>query len=223
MIMIDFVQRTVKQGIRVCVLGVCMIASNQTMASGPVDPALIQALQQATRDIHEQTTDLESLVWLSAMSDNIVKRIPNPFYRVRLLSAVYTEANIAGLDPQLVLAVIDIESNFNRFALSHAGAQGLMQIMPFWKDVYGKPEDDLYNPLVSLRYGCTILRYYMDKYENPNEALAAYNGSLGRNGYPNKVFARLARDWEYKDDQYSSRGPTRIAVSEPIEKLIPVN
>jgi len=221
MIMIDFVQRTVKQGIRVCVLGVCMIASNQTMASGPVDPALIQALQQATRDIHEQTTDLESLVWLSAMSDNIVKRIPNPFYRVRLLSAVYTEANIAGLDPQLVLAVIDIESNFNRFALSHAGAQGLMQIMPFWKDVYGKPEDDLYNPLVSLRYGCTILRYYMDKYENPNEALAAYNGSLGRNGYPNKVFARLARDWEYKDDQYSSRGPTRIAVT--IEKLIPVN
>jgi len=63
----------------------------------------------------------------------------------------------------------------------------------------------------------------MDKYENPNEALAAYNGSLGRNGYPNKVFARLARDWEYKDDQYSSRGPTRIAVTEPIEKLIPVN
>lgn len=206
-----------------CVFCVGVNVSHLAVASEPVDPALIQALQQATRDINEQTTDLESLVWLSAMSDNIVKRIPNPFYRVRLLSAVYTEAAKAGLDPQLVLAVIDIESNFNRFALSHAGAQGLMQVMPFWKDVYGKPNDDLYNPLVSLRYGCTILRHYMDKYEDPRDALAAYNGSLGRDTYPDKVLARLARDWEYRDDQYSSRNPTSIAVNEPVEELVPIN
>lgn len=212
-------------GKHACVYALCLglLASYQTNAADTVDPALIQALQQATRDINEKTTDLESLVWLAAMSENLVKRIPNPFYRVRLLSAIYSEADIAGLDPQLVLAVIDIESNFNRSALSHAGAQGLMQVMPFWKDVYGKPEDDLFNPLVSLRYGCTILRYYMDKYEDPQEALAAYNGSLGRKVYPDKVFARLARDWEYKDDQYSSRSPTRIAVSEPVEELTPVN
>lgn len=205
------------------ILFVGLSTSRSAAASEPVDPALIQALQQATRDISEKTTDLESLVWLSAMSDNLVKRIPNPFYRVRLLSAVYTEAAIAGLDPQLVLAVIDIESNFNRFAISHAGAQGLMQVMPFWKDVYGKPNDDLFNPLVSLRYGCTILRHYMDKYEDPRKALAAYNGSLGRDIYPDKVFARLARDWEYKEDKYTSRNPTSIAVYETVEKLVPVN
>ena len=166
------------------------------------DPALIQALQQATQNITEQTTDLNSLVWLATMSKQITKRIPNPFYRVRLLEAVYQEAQIAGLDPQLVLAVIDIESNFNRFAVSHAGAQGLMQVMPFWKDVHGKPNDDLFNPLVNLRYGCTILRHYMDMFDTQKEALAAYNGSRGRDLYPNKVHRRLARDWEFNDSQF---------------------
>ena len=168
-----------------------------------VDPALIQALKQATHDIREQTTDVDSLVWLSSMSENIERRIPNPFYRVRLLKTVASEAERAGLDPQLVLAVIDIESNFNRHALSHAGAQGLMQVMPFWKEVYGKPEDDLFNPLVSLRYGCTILRHYLDKYPDATTALAAYNGSLGRDVYPNKIYARLKRDWQFKEDKYS--------------------
>ncbi|GGZ98935.1 hypothetical protein GCM10008090_04360 [Arenicella chitinivorans] len=172
------------------------------------DPALIQALQQATQDVHEQRTDLDSLVWLSTMSDKLVQRIPNPFYRIRLLKAVHSEAHAAGLDPQLVLAVIDIESNFDRYALSNAGAQGLMQIMPFWKDVYGRPDDDLYNPLVSLRYGCAILRHYMNKHTKLEDALAAYNGSLGRQKYPRKVLGRLARQWEFKSDRYSRRLPT---------------
>lgn len=172
------------------------------------DPALIQALQQATQDVHEQRTDLDSLVWLSTMSDKLVERIPNPFYRIRLLKAIHSEAHAAGLDPQLVLAVIDIESNFDRYALSHAGAQGLMQVMPFWKDVYGRPDDDLFNPLVSLRYGCAILRHYMDKHTKLEDALAAYNGSLGRQKYPRKVLGRLARQWEFKSDRYSPSLPT---------------
>jgi soluble lytic murein transglycosylase-like protein len=171
------------------------------------DPALIQALQQATQEVHEQRTDLDSLVWLSTMSDKLVRRIPNPFYRIRLLKAVHSEARAAGLDPQLVLAVIDIESNFDRYALSNAGAQGLMQVMPFWKDVYGRPDDDLYNPLVSLRYGCAILRHYMDKHSKLEDALAAYNGSLGRQKYPRKVLGRLARQWEFKSDRYSRSLP----------------
>lgn len=183
--------------------------------ASPVDPALIQALKQATHDIRERTTDLDSLLWLSSMSERLEKRIKNPFYRVRLLKSVYAEAEIAGLDPQLVLAVIDIESNFDRYALSHAGAQGLMQVMPFWKDVYGKPNDDLYNPLTSLRYGCTILRHYMDRYSDPYDALAAYNGSLGRKVYPNKVFRRLLSRWQFKQDPYSGNVNEKVALGIP--------
>jgi soluble lytic murein transglycosylase-like protein len=178
-----------------------------------VDPALIQALKQATHDIQERTTDLNSLSWLAIMSDKIKQRIPNAFYRIRLLEAVYSEANRAGLDPHLVLAVIDIESNFDRYARSHVGAQGLMQVMPFWKEVYGNSQDDLYNPLVSLRYGCTILRHYMDKHSDPVRALAAYNGSLGRTKYPDKVFSKLNKQWTFKKDKYSRTVDTKNVVS----------
>jgi soluble lytic murein transglycosylase-like protein len=185
----------------------------ETSHSKEVDPDLIQALKQATHDIHEGRTDLDSLAWLSSMSEKLERRIPDPYYRIRLLKAVASEAERAGLDPQLVLSVIDIESNFDRHALSHAGAQGLMQVMPFWKEVYGNVEDDLYNPLVSLRYGCTILRHYLDKYPNATRALAAYNGSLNRDVYPNKIFKRLARSWQYKEDKYSKRFGERTYVS----------
>lgn len=198
-----------------------LILLNFTMALGmvnishaqSVDPDLIQALKQATHDINEGRTDLDSLTWLSNMSEKLERRIPDPYYRIRLLKAVATESERAGLDPQLVLAVIDIESNFNRHAISHAGAQGLMQVMPFWKEVYGNVQDDLYNPLVSLRYGCTILRHYMDRYPNATQALAAYNGSVGRDTYPNKIFKRLASRWQYKEDKYSRNFGTRTAVN----------
>ena len=194
----------------VCLCLLCL--SSVRAETPPVDPALIQALHQATRDIREQTTDLESLVWLSSMSERLEDRIPNPFYRIRLLESVYAEAERAGLDPQLVLAVMEVESNFDRYALSHAGAQGLMQVMPFWKEVYGRPNDDLYNPLISLRYGCTILRHYMDRYPDLQDALAAYNGSLGRDTYPNKVLKYLARRWQYKSDRYSRGADPAVAL-----------
>lgn len=186
--------------------------ANSARANG-VDPDLIQALKQATHDIQEGRTDLDSLTWLASMSEKLERRIPDPYYRIRLLKAVATESQRAGLDPQLVLSVIDIESNFNRHAISHAGAQGLMQVMPFWKEVYGDVSDDLYNPLVSLRYGCTILRHYMDKYPNATRALAAYNGSLGRDIYPNKVFKRLASRWQFKEDRYSRNFGKRTIIS----------
>lgn len=175
------------------------------------EQGLVKALHQATRDVHDQSTDLDALLWLSEMSERLEARIPNPFYRVRLLKNVYREAEAEGLDPQLVLAVIDIESNFDRYAESRAGAQGLMQVMPFWKDVYGRPNDDLYNPLTSLRYGCRILRHYLDRHENPADALAAYNGSLGRSTYPDKIFRRLKSRWQYRADDYSRQSPTSLA------------
>lgn len=201
---------------KLCLLLCLCIAAPLTQANDAVDPALIRALQQATRDIQEQTTDLNALVWFSSMSEKLEKRIPNPFYRIRLLEAVYNEAELASLDPQLVLAVIDIESNFNRHALSHAGAQGLMQVMPFWKEVYGRPNDDLYNPLISLRYGCTILRHYIDKYQTLEDALAAYNGSLGRATYSDKVLRRLASRWQHKKDLYDAEITPKVAISDEL-------
>jgi len=202
-----------------------LISTVRNSHANGIDPDLIQALKQATHDIHEGRTDLDSLTWLSSMSEKLERRIPDPYYRIRLLKAVAAEAERAGLDRQLVLAVIDIESNFNRHAISHAGAQGLMQVMPFWKEIYGNVEDDLYNPLVSLRYGCTILRHYMDKYPNATQALAAYNGSLGRDVYPNKVFKRLASRWQFKEDKYSRNfeQQTVISASESISDRLNLN
>ena len=176
-----------------------------------VDPVLVRALHQATRDEIAQTTDLDSLAWLSSMSTHLEKRIPDPFYRVRLLKTVYTEAHSHGLDPQLVLAVMDIESNFNRYALSSAGAQGLMQVMPFWKEELNQPDADLFNPLTSIRFGCTILRRYMDKYSNTENALAAYNGSYGRKIYSNKILHRWESRWHFKEDIYNSSKQINVA------------
>ena len=193
--------------VMLCASGVSQAQGNLTA----MDQGLVHALHQATRDTHDQVTDLDALMWLSDMSERLEHRIPNPFYRVRLLKNLYREAENEGLDPQLVLAVMDIESNFDRYALSRAGAQGLMQVMPFWKDVYGRPNDDLYNPLTSLRYGCRILRHYLDRHENTADALAAYNGSLGRSTYPNKVLRRLNSRWRYKADSYSTQSQTSLA------------
>ncbi len=191
----------------------CLCTCHNTLARA-ADPTLIAALKQATHDESSKRTDLNALVWLSSMSERLKYRIDDPFYRVRLLTAVNSEAERAGLDPQLVLAVIDIESGFNRYALSGAGAQGLMQIMPFWKEIYGNPEDDLHNPLVSLRYGCTILRHYMDRYGNVRDALAAYNGSLGRSTYPDKIMRRLKSRWQFKTDQYAPTDEPKVAIGE---------
>ena len=177
------------------------------------NPDLIQALHQETFDSETKTTDMDLLVWLSAMSTKVERRLPNAFYRIRLLSAIYRESRAEGLDPQLVLALIEVESNFNRHALSHAGAQGLMQVMPFWKDEIGSADDDLFNPQTSLSYGCRILRHYLDRYPNAIEALAAYNGSHGKTVYPDKVLGRLDKRWRFKNDQYASETNNEVELA----------
>lgn len=199
-----------RQTIMLAALIMVLASSNPARAQN-VDHGLVQALYQATRNVHDRTTDLDTLLWLSDMSSRLEDKIPNPFYRIRLLKNVIVEAEREGLDPQLVLAVIDIESSFNRYALSSAGAQGLMQVMPFWKDVFERPGDDLYNPLISLRYGCRILRHYLDRHDNPADALAAYNGSLGRDTYPNKIFRRLKSRWQYQGDPLSNNTRSQLA------------
>jgi soluble lytic murein transglycosylase-like protein len=124
------------------------------------------------------------------------RQVRDPEERIEILTLVHMEAMRVELPPELILAVIEVESNFDRYAVSVAGALGLMQIMPFWIDEIGRPDDNLLHTTTNLRYGCTILRFYYDK-ENGDlrRALGRYNGSLGKRKYPNKVIDKLSKKW----------------------------
>jgi len=141
--------------------------------------------------------------WKTEMSKRLDRRIPQYEARLRLLERVHYEATRAGLDPQLVLALIQVESNFRKYAVSNAGARGLMQVMPFWASLIGDGNvRKLFDTEANLRYGCVILRYYLDR-ENGNlfRALGRYNGSLGKPEYPNLVMGALKANWTYRDAQ----------------------
>jgi len=141
-------------------------------------------------------TPQQGQAWLAEMSHRLEKRIPDGWMRERLLTAIQYEASRAGLDPQLVLGLIQVESGFNKYAISPAGARGLMQVMPFWVRQIGSGQDDLFELTVNLRYGCTILRHYLDmEHGSLFRALGRYNGSLGRAEYPNLVMAAWKRKW----------------------------
>jgi soluble lytic murein transglycosylase-like protein len=139
-------------------------------------------------------TDVEGWAWLAAMSPRLAAKIPDWPTRRDFLVTVQYEAARAGLDPQLVLGLIQQESNFRKYAVSSVGARGYMQVMPFWLLQIGSPEHDLFTLRANLRYGCTILRYYLDL-ENGDlyRALGRYNGSLGRAEYPSAVLASMQR------------------------------
>lgn len=120
----------------------------------------------------------------------------DPETRVNLLTLIHSVATRAGLSPEIVLALIEVESGFDRYAVSAAGAQGIMQVMPFWKHEIGRPEDNLINTQTNLRYGCTILKYYLDREKGRlADALARYNGSYGQYWYAERVLDAWARRW----------------------------
>jgi len=153
---------------------------------------LVAAISRA--DGFEDRFDAE--VWLMDMSTRLSAVVPDPGERVEILRRVHQEATRAKLDPELVLAVIQVESNFDRFAISSTGAQGLMQVMPFWLEEIGRPEDNLFHIRTNLRLGCTILRHYLEKEKGHlSRALARYNGSTGQSWYPARVFRALRTRW----------------------------
>ncbi len=137
-------------------------------------------------DSFEDRYDAE--VWLVDMSARLQRYIPDAEERLQLLKAVHREARAAELKPDLVLALIQIESRFDRYAVSRVGAQGLMQVMPFWKNEIGRPSDNLTELDTNLRYGCRILQFYLAREKgNLTKALARYNGSVGKTWYPELV------------------------------------
>ena len=141
--------------------------------------------------------DLDTRAWVRAMSRRVSKSFPDEDAARQFLMVVRYESMRAGLDPHLVLAVIDVESKFRKYAVSRSGARGLMQVMPFWVKEIGEPGQNLFHERTNLRYGCTILRHYLDRERgNIANALGRYNGSLGQAEYPNLVFRALRDRWQ---------------------------
>jgi len=181
---------------RTLALLVALISGQLAAAQQTPDPELREILREAASASASFTDRFHAEVWLTDMSRRLARHIEDPEERIELLTLVHLEAARAKLAPELVLAVIEVESNFDRYAISVAGALGLMQIMPFWLDEIGRPNDNLLHTDTNLRYGCTILRFYLDK-ENGDlrRALGRYNGSLGKRKYPNKVIDKLSKKW----------------------------
>ena len=162
------------------------------------DPQLRAALLNAVSAADSFGDEFDAQVWLVDMSSRLkrYRSMRHDETRLDLLRMVHQEATRAGLQPELVLSVIQIESAFDRFALSYVGAQGYMQVMPFWKKEIGREEDNLMDTRTNLRYGCTILKHYLDREKgNLTRALARYNGSLGRVKYPEKVLMAWDKHW----------------------------
>jgi soluble lytic murein transglycosylase-like protein len=160
------------------------------------DPELKKLLQEAINNPNGFEDKFAAQVWLQDMSHRLQKFIDDPKERLELLQWIHREATRVELDPELVLAVIEVESRFDRFAISVSGARGLMQVMPFWLDEISISNNNLFNIRTNLRMGCTILRYYLDM-ENGDlgPALARYNGSYGKRKYPEKVVKALTNHW----------------------------
>lgn len=166
--------------------------------SASVQAVLHKAISDQAAPYLAFETEAEARRWLRAMSRRLVDRIPDRQTREGFLVTVHYEAKRAGLDPQLVLGVIQVESNFRKYAVSRAGARGYMQVMPFWRELIGSRDHNLFHLRTNLRYGCVILRHYLDLEKgNLYRALGRYNGSLGRPEYPNLVVRAWQRDWNY--------------------------
>jgi soluble lytic murein transglycosylase-like protein len=169
----------------------------------PLSASVQAALHKAVSDARPPSTSfsnpLDAVEWLTEMSPRLEKRIPNREYRLDLLRSIHYEATRAGLDPQLVLGLLQVESGFRKYAVSTAGARGYMQVMPFWVKLIGRSDDSLFDLRTNLRYGCTILRHYLDIEKGDLfRALGRYNGSLGKPEYPNMVRAAWQKQWSYQ-------------------------
>jgi len=166
----------------------------------PLSASVRAVLQRSVSDQAEPklafATQYEADSWLNEMSRRLQKTLPDAEYRMNFLKTVHYEATRAGLDPQLVLGLIEVESGFNKYAVSNSGARGYMQVMPFWVKEIGTNGQNLFHLRVNLRYGCTILRHYLDiEKGNLFRALGRYNGTLGKSGYPNLVRAAWRNHW----------------------------
>lgn len=168
--------------------------------AGPVPSTNPHLAAKVRTAMHEPADDFRDVyvrqVWLKVMSARLAPIIAKPQKRRKLLLLVHVQATRAKVPPALVLAIINAESNFDSWAVSPVGAQGLMQIMPFWLKEAGKPGDNLFNPQTNVRLGCTILAYYLKRAHGDfTLALQSYYGNRDGIQYSTRVLRLLATRW----------------------------
>ena len=194
-------QHLIRKGLVIFLL----LAAGQALAGNqiyePMSASVRAALHKAVSDQSVPflafSTPADARAWLDAMSHKLARRMPDRTLREEFLVTVHYEAKRAGLDPQLVLGLIQVESAVRKYAVSTAGARGLMQVMPFWINVIGSDDNNLFHLRTNLRFGCVILRHYIDIEKGDlYRALGRYNGSLGRPEYPNMVLGAW-KQWEF--------------------------
>ncbi|MHB8405772.1 MAG: transglycosylase SLT domain-containing protein [Gammaproteobacteria bacterium] len=181
-------------------LGASLLAGASAIAQKITPPSaeLIALVRKAAADNTSFKDKYDAQVWLMTMSNRLAATIADPHKRLALLELIHAEATRAGVSPELVLSIINVESDFHRFAVSHAGAQGLMQIMPFWLKLSGQPNGNLFHEQTNLRLGCTILHYYLQKsHGDIREALQRYNGATVGIDYSDSVLKALSRTWRW--------------------------
>lgn len=181
----------------------CVLAGNAFAGEQKYEPLSASVRASLHRSIadhasprHAFFSQAEGIAWLQTTSKRLERHIPDATERENFLTTVHYEATRAGLDPQMVLGVIYVESRFRKYAVSRAGARGYMQVMPFWVDLIGESQQNLFSLRTNLRYGCTILRHYLDiERGDLYRALGRYNGSLGKSRYPNAVLSAWHDGW----------------------------
>ena len=194
------------QFLRIFLVLTAFISTNSAVAGNqreePLSNSVKALMQKSISDLASPklmfASEVEGKAWMSDMSQRMAKRLPDVTYRQEFLRSVHYEATRAGLDPQLVLGLIQVESAFKKYAVSSVGARGYMQVMPFWVKSIGNADHNLFHLRLNLRYGCTILRHYLDiERGDLYRALGRYNGSLGKPQYPNLVVGAWRKNWEY--------------------------
>ena len=186
-----------------------LLISEQVNAGAQIEEPLIDSVRTALSsavanqappvpEFRDTESRLKYLRWLGAMSDRLKKKKPEWQIRKEFLQSVWYESKRAGLDVTLVLGLIQVESNFRKFAVSSVGARGYMQVMPFWTRVIGDGDPSkLFHMQTNLRFGCVILRHYLDREKGDLfMGFGRYNGSRGKAPYPNAVMG-AAKNWEF--------------------------
>ncbi|GAA6133442.1 lytic transglycosylase domain-containing protein [Oceaniserpentilla sp. 4NH20-0058] len=178
----------------------CLFSLLSHFAHSEVDAELRQHLKQAINTSTSFNDRFDAEVWMVDMSSRLKRYIKDKSFRIEFLKHLHHSASKHNLPPEMVLALIQIESAFKPYAISSVGAQGYMQIMPFWRNEIGRPHDNLMYYKTNINYGCAILAHYLKKEKgNWTRALARYNGSLGKTWYPEKVMNAWQKRWFVKN------------------------